>query len=921
MTRYKIKKTPEKQLKRVKSGVRKPKPRAPKAENPSPLRREIWGLVLLAVCLVLVISLLSEFLPTSHGNILGPWLGHAVAQGLNTFLGRLPVLFYIAALTVLGYGQVTDKLRMLWRPIVFLLSTGFALAALLSVRLIGRETLELVSQVDLQASGGYLGKLAVVDGIGPLFGNTQFGPYLVFSLASVFLLIWGFRVSVAAWMERGAESAGALGMRVVEGWRARRSEQEGEEEEKTGLTLTRSLPSPKSVKVEKSVPQEDAFEDVTEKAPLKATVKPANKGKGRDKGEGSGNPATPSAEAHAEILDELTPEEIEQLEKLDPEEMDPLLIRKLRDLQLERQRVSELNEWEQKIRNPEISGMLGGRGKKGIAVENAVPPQVPPVLAPGWDHTPGHAGETEADDEGESDTATVGSDGEEEPETAELAVLAPPKPEVQYDDYRIPALDEIFPDPPKQPLEFTEEELREQSKLLEAQLINFKVMGKVTQICPGPVITRYEVELAPGVKVNRIAGLADDLALALRAKSIRILAPIPGKSVVGIEVPNRRAQMVYIKEILAAEEFALEEDSLKVGLGKTIGGEPYVIDLTRAPHLLIAGQTGSGKSVCINSIMASLLVSKTPDDLRMILVDPKVVELKPYDEIPHLLHPVITQPEISVQALKWATIEMDRRYEVLAQSGVRNIKGFNQRFREGRLPDVLAQEDRVKMPYILIVIDELADLMMVAGKEVETSIARIAQKARAVGIHLLLATQRPSTNVITGTIKANLPTRIAFQVASQIDARTIMDKQGAEKLLGRGDMLYKSIDFPEPVRLHGCFLDDEQCEKIAACCSGQFVNYPQVKSFNLDEDAVGGGREDEPRDEMFRDAAELVVQLKQASVSLLQRRLGIGYARSGRLVDQMERAGIVGRERGSKPREVLMNEEELHSFLSSGLND
>ena len=319
--------------------------------------------------------------------------------------------------------------------------------------------------------------------------------------------------------------------------------------------------------------------------------------------------------------------------------------------------------------------------------------------------------------------------------------------------------------------------------------------------------------------------------------------------------------------------------------------------------------------------MASLLTSKSPDELRLLLVDPKVVELKPYDSIPHLLYPVITQPEIAVQALKWSTIEMDRRYEVLALSGARNIKGFNERVRSGRLADKLTEEDNVPLPYIIIIIDELADLMMVAGKEVETSIARIAQKARAVGIHLILATQRPSTNVITGTIKANLPTRIAFQVASQIDARTIMDKAGAERLLGRGDMLFRPIDSPDPIRVHGAFVDDDQAEAAANACAEQHVNYPQIQSFDMDSDADGGAFDDEPRDEKFRDAAELVVSLGQGSVSLLQRRLGIGYARSGRIVDQLERAGIVGKERGSKPREVLMNEEELMSFLSAPVYD
>lgn len=892
---------------------------------------EIWGLAVLAFCLITVIALLSEFFPTERGNLLGPWLGRGWASTLNGWFGRLPVLLYIAALTVVGYGMVTDKLRALWRPLAVLVLFGAVIGALLTVHLIGRSPLTLDA---IQSAGGYFGRLIVIGLLGPLFGQTQFGPYLVLSLAALFLVVWGFRLSIAAWMERGAETASALGQRMVTGFRGSRDDEEDEaygDGEHDGAVATgknREERLPKPVKA--------GAEALSAMATSKAgAANGAMASKGSKTGKSAQAGQTVQVPQDPESLDDLSVDELKQLAEMDPAELDPLIVRKLRDLKLERQRVIELNEWEQKAADPEISGLLGGKAK-------AKPAQAEPVIRtePGWDATPKAEKKKREEREPEPETAElaaveayegVGEDDEQDGghgiestkvKAAKAQSPAPaPKPEVKYDPYRVPDLNAIFPDPPKQPLEFTEEELREQSKMLEAQLINFKVMGKVTQICPGPVITRYEVELAPGVKVNRIAGLADDLALALRAKSIRILAPIPGKSVVGIEVPNRRAQVVYIKEILSAPEFALEEDSLKVGLGKTIGGEPYVMDLTRAPHLLIAGQTGSGKSVCINSIMASLLLSKTPDDLRMILVDPKVVELKPYDEIPHLLHPVITQPDIAVQALKWSCVEMDRRYEVLAQTGVRNIKGFNQRVREGRLPESMADEDKIRMPYILIVIDELADLMMVAGKEVETSIARIAQKARAVGIHLLLATQRPSTNVITGTIKANLPTRIAFQVASQIDARTIMDRQGAEKLLGRGDMLYKAIDFPEPVRLHGCFLDDEQCEKVALACSDQFVNYPQVKSFNLDEDPSAAGASDEPRDEMFREAAELVVQLKQASVSLLQRRLGIGYARSGRLVDQLERAGIVGRERGSKPREVLMDDEELQSFLSSGLND
>jgi DNA segregation ATPase FtsK/SpoIIIE, S-DNA-T family len=353
-----------------------------------------------------------------------------------------------------------------------------------------------------------------------------------------------------------------------------------------------------------------------------------------------------------------------------------------------------------------------------------------------------------------------------------------------------------------------------------------------------------------------------------------------------------------------------------VVLGKDTAGHPAFTDLARAPHLLIAGQTGSGKSVCINTILTSLLFSQSPERLRMILIDPKVVELSTYSEIPHLMAPVITKPEEAVQALKWTAVEMDRRYEVLAAAGTRNIAGFNDKMEAGTLPETVDEEDRRRMPYLLLIIDEFADLMMVAGKEVETNVARIAQKARAVGIHMILATQRPSTNVITGVIKANLPTRIAFQVASQIDARTIMEHQGAEDLLGRGDMLFRGIEAPEPMRVHGAFVSDAEAEAAALSASSQGVVFPMVESFDL-----GGGDEEGDEgeapvkfDAKFGEAARLVAMTRQGSVSMLQRRLEVGFARAGRLMDQLERMGIVGRDRGSKAREVLMDEVQVEDL-------
>jgi S-DNA-T family DNA segregation ATPase FtsK/SpoIIIE len=921
----------------------KPKPKGrgrAKAEDTgedTAISREIPGLVLLSVVLVTFIALISEYVQ-SAGNILGPYVGSWWAGALNGAFGGLPVLVYLVALTILGI-QWTLK-REGWRAVSIAGATGFLLSLLLSIQHLGVEGL---MPDDYHASGGWLGNFLAQRVYIPVFGTGHFGPYLVTSLLIFVLMVWAFQISVAAWVKRGAHAAGVVGRSMAEGWRSAERPQASDDFE---------------------------FEDEEDEEPARRAPARGRAARGAQ--------AALAAKPNEALIPTAADSPEEEQAKLDAllergslEGLDPLTIRKLRDLAQERQRVTELNDWEEKTRDTEIGGLLGRTKKMPVNLpvddefaadllssadsnvdddidsldDDAFIEDEAPIASPrksgGKGKSAGKLGggkkalANRAPWDGEEGEGRLGDDGS-------LAASA-----IVYDDYQLPDLDGIFPTPPVQALEFTEAELLEQKQLLEAQLNNFKVRGKVTGIHPGPVITRYEVELAPGEKVNRISGLADDLALALRAKSIRILAPIPGKSLVGVEVPNRKAQIVYIKEILTSEKFNVENDTLKVALGKNISGDAYVADLTRAPHLLIAGQTGSGKSVCINSIMASLLASKSPEQLRMILIDPKVVELKPYENIPHLLGPVITNPETAVQALKWATLKMDERYDKLAKSGVRNIKGFNEKVRAGLIRedhlyhqgeefgdgfvarytddvDAAAESDDgvikpsgEEMPYVLIIIDELADLMMVAGKEVETNIARIAQKARAVGIHLILATQRPSTNVITGTIKANLPTRIAFQVASQIDARTILDRQGAEKLLGRGDMLFRPIESPEPERLHGCFIDDAQCESIAEACAGQNVNFPKVRTFNVEEDLASGGGEDEERDEKFMDAAEMVVQLKQASVSLLQRRLGVGYAKAGRIVDQLERAGIVGRERGSKPREVLMNEEELHSFLRS----
>lgn len=501
----------------------------------------------------------------------------------------------------------------------------------------------------------------------------------------------------------------------------------------------------------------------------------------------------------------------------------------------------------------------------------------------------------------------------------------PVAPTASYDEYKIPEIAKILDTHEAQTADYTEEELNAIGKMLEEKLENFKVKGRVIGCETGPMITRFEVEPGPGVKVSRFSALQEDLALPLKVSSIRILAPIPGKAAVGVEIPNRKFQTVFCRDVFMSEKFKPAHDKILVALGKDITGESFTMDLAKAPHLLIAGQTGSGKSVCINALMASMLFSKTPDELRMILVDPKAVELKMYENIPHLLAPVITKPEIAIQALQWLCYEMDRRTEVLASAKVRNIGGFNAKFEAGELPDEVPEEDRGhRMAFIVVIIDEMADLMMVAGKEIEKSVARLAAKARAVGIHLVLATQRPSVKVITGIIKANLPTRISFKVASQIDARTVMDHAGAEKLLGRGDMLYKAVNDPDPVRVHGAFLSDEEAERLADACSDQNVFYPQVESFDVSggeegDEEGGGSLKNEKLDKLLFEVAQWAISVNGLSTSAVQRHFSVGYSRAGKIVDQLYGLGVCGPSKGnSKPRAMLIGMDELMQLERSG---
>ncbi|TYO97507.1 DNA translocase FtsK [Geothermobacter ehrlichii] len=499
--------------------------------------------------------------------------------------------------------------------------------------------------------------------------------------------------------------------------------------------------------------------------------------------------------------------------------------------------------------------------------------------------------------------------------------------------YHFPSLNLLDHDGDEAP-SVDRETLMMNARLLEKKLRDFGVEGEVSEVKPGPVVTMYEFAPAPGVKVNKIAGLADDLAMALQALSIRIVAPIPGRGVVGIEIPNKERETVYLKEIFQSPEFQKSSGRLPLALGKDIFGHTVVSDLAKMPHLLVAGSTGSGKSVSINTMILSLLYRSSPTDVRLIMVDPKMLELSIYEGIPHLLLPVVTDPKKASLALAWAVREMERRYKLMADKGVRNIDGYNKKIaREEKEKEELKKKGIIQvdaapeptdpdtpvpepeeelehghLPYIVVIVDELADLMMVAGREIEESVARLAQMARAAGIHLILATQRPSVDVITGLIKANFPTRISFRVFSRTDSRTILDSMGAESLLGMGDMLFLPPSSGVLQRVHGAFVSELEVQRVVDFLKKQ--GDPEYDSSILQPPPGDGaaGNDDDEYDEKWDEALAIIAETRQASISMLQRRLRLGYNRAARMIEKMEREGIVGPSDGtSRPREVFIN--------------
>ncbi|MBE6904016.1 MAG: DNA translocase FtsK [Ruminococcaceae bacterium] len=508
---------------------------------------------------------------------------------------------------------------------------------------------------------------------------------------------------------------------------------------------------------------------------------------------------------------------------------------------------------------------------------------------------------------------------EKEPvETEEFDIEEEKKeaPKKSSEGYTFPPITLLKQDVGASPAADVSDELKQNGKKLIDTLKSFGVDASIVNISRGPSVTRYEIAPGVGVKISKIANLADDIALNLAAMGVRIEAPIPGKAAIGIEIPNNNISSVFIRDILASREFREAKSNLSVCLGKDITGNHIITDLSKMPHLLVAGATGSGKSVCINSIIISLLYKSSPEQVKLLMIDPKVVELKIYNSIPHLLIPVVTDPKKAAGALNWAVVEMLDRYKKFAEQNVRDITGYNE--------NAKVDENLETMPHIVVIIDELADLMMAAPNEVEDSICRLAQMARAAGMHLVIATQRPSTDVITGTIKANVPSRISFKVSSQVDSRIILDVAGAEKLLGRGDMLFCPVGQSKPTRIQGCFVSDKEVEAVTDFVSGSadvtyddsIIEHIETKAAEAEQKnkkVLDDNASDE--DEMLPAAIEVVVEAGMASVSLLQRKLKLGYARAARIVDQLEQKGIVGPYEGAKPRQVLISKVQYQEML------
>jgi len=839
---------------------------AAKEKNQRDVVNEIWGIVFIALGLLVLIAQVADLLLRTE-NILGPWVGTALAHGLIVIFGALPAFFLPALILFIGIQKVRDA-PIDGRTVLFGGLFVYEVCVMLAitnqpVRLFSPNLVGMITVYFLQK----------------IFGLHRFGPYFIACLGMLITVLLAFRVNfttlvraVAAWF------AGFIGW-----WRSR-ARAPGEKQARVvkAPILKRPAAEPAGTGDEADEEEPPAAEK-----PKKKEKKPA----ADDAPEIA--PAEPSADEAPDPEDEAKRLYKEQLARFREKKKQPITISTGEEAPSEPEEPADQSDELALMHMQQLQNEPDG-------AEEPAPPEPEP-------------------------SAAADAPIEPPPDYYKIAAAEPEAPPKVYKQYVIPPL-EILQEPnarrKEQPANVDTSEIEANSQTLEKTLLNFAIEGKVVSVSPGPVVTRYEIELAPGIKVSRVVSLQDDISMAVGGQKIRIQAPIPGKAAIGIELPNKNRQIVYFYDILTSELFQKSKARLPIVIGRTVSGAPYVSDIAKMPHMLIAGQTGSGKSVAINSFIASLLMTRTPAELRMIMIDPKKVELSYYQGIPHLIAPVVTESKEAVKALSWGIGEMDRRYRLLAKVGARNIEKFNEDIQAGKIKDEFLKEcDNKPLPYVVIIVDELADLMLTAAKDVETCIQRIAQLARAVGLHLIVATQRPSVDIITGPIKANLTSRMAFRTIQSTDSRTILGYAGAEKLLGQGDMLFLRSGAPDIERFHGAFISEEEVELVVRAAKQEDIDVRQMKSFISDEEraaADGGnnGAGDDGRDELFEEAARLVVSVGQGSTSLLQRRMKIGYARAGRLMDELHLAGIVGPQEGSKMREVLVKPLELEPLLA-----
>jgi S-DNA-T family DNA segregation ATPase FtsK/SpoIIIE len=855
---------------------------------------EIWGILFLACGLLVLIALVSHFIPRSE-NVLGPYVGTALAGGLIVIFGALPSFFFPGMVLLLGWRRVRGE-ELGARFLLYASLIALEICVLLAI----------TNQAVRQFSPNLIGTI-VVYFMQHIFGLHRFGPYFITALGLLITVLLAFRINFITMVRIVATAVRAVGA-----WAMRKSEQTAKD-----VKAAVKAEKPAAEPWRRQEPVDEAEEDAEEEEPprqkkaRKAEKKPFDDHEsGEDENEQT-DPGEPDPEEEARlqlqkqlaefrakkkqpiqiITEEKTPVEQEDAAQTENEhELAHLSQVQKQEEESPEEKPSEVQDAAEAAPAPDAEGSDVSSGQILPAAEGEIPPDQEPAPA-----------------------------GAEIPADYYKLPSEPVAPKKIYKPYEMPSSD-ILPDPPAFSTFIDEDAIKRNSAILEKTLLNFTLEGKVVNVCPGPVVTRYEIELAPGVKVSRVVSLQDDISMAVGGQKIRIQAPIPGKAAIGIELPNENRQIVYFKHVLLSEAFQKSKAKLPIVIGRTISGIPFVSDIAKMPHLLIAGQTGSGKSVCINAFICSLLMTRTPQELRLIMIDPKKVELSYYQGIPHLIAPVVTESKEAVKALAWGIGEMDRRYRMLAKVGARNMESFNERLLAGKIKEgILSDSDNKPLPYIVIIVDELADLMITASKDVEASIQRIAQLARAVGIHLIVATQRPSVDIITGPIKANLTSRVAFRTIQATDSRTILGHIGAEKLLGQGDMLFLRSGAPEIERFHGAYISEEDVEKVVQSAK-QEADVRKMETFltrdDDDDDSESGGEAGD-RDELFEEAARLIVSVGQGSTSLLQRRMKIGYARAGRLMDELEMAGIVGPSEGSKMREVLVRPLELEQVLTT----